>query len=106
MSNNQYTQLDEEYLEDTSNQSHFGPLCVDTGSEATSSHPTKDPLVPNEKFIYNFRPEWEEFFREIDDKLIKIGQHYHLRNPNCDSKANKFWGRLMQMFSWLVTCNN
>lgn len=104
MSNNQYTQIEDEYLE-SSNESHFSSLCVDSATETSISKNTKDPLIPNERFIYTFRPQWEDLFRNIDDKLIKLAQHYHLLNPNSKSKVDKVWGRLMQMFSWLVTCN-
>jgi len=106
MSNNHSNHFYNKVIEEPDSQSHFSSLCVDSATDANSSKDTKDPLIPNERFIYTFRPEWEDIFREIDDKLIKLAQHYHLRNPNSDSKANKIWGRIMQIFSWITTCNN
>ena len=92
-------------LEETSMALSYHRFDAETKTDISSFVNQKDNLKPDEKFIYDFRPEWEDIFRKMDDYLIGIGQHFHLKHTGSrDTPLNKFMGLLFKAFSWFVTC--
>jgi len=105
MSENKAKDLEHTFnLEEISEPYSFYRADAETGSEINSLAASKDILKPDEKFIYDFRPEWEDIFRKIDDSIIAIGQHYHLKHKGAkNTSLNRLMGYLFHAFSWFVT---
>jgi membrane-associated phospholipid phosphatase len=105
MSGNKAKDLEHTFnLEETAMALSYHRFDAETETNISSFVNHKDNLKPDEKFIYDFRPEWEETFRSIDDYLIGIGQHFHLKHKGSKATSlNKFMGLLFKAFSWFVT---
>ena len=64
----------------------------------------KNPFLPNERFIYEFRPEWESFFEKMDNKLISIVQYIHHRDIQRQTTARRCVGAIFLGLSFTLTC--